>query len=248
MDFLPGFAQGVVRVLISYPFDYVRTHLQAGTTNTWRSIPLGAAAYRGVSIPLLTIPIDRALQFGIYERCQRRGYSQMASSFLATLLSSVYSVPANFLQTQVMLNSKRQAKDQVALTFANMSFRGYGADTARAFASSFLYLSTYGLLRNNVPQEHHNYFLFGVASSSIMWSVVYPLDTLRVLRQTATRHTSYISLLRQHSCRGLYRGLPLVLARSVPSSGFGMLTYEFMRECLNTTTKTNTNTNTTATA
>lgn len=228
MDFIPGFSQGIVRVLISYPFDYIRTHLQANPTTTWRSIPL-RESYKGVSIPLITVPIDRALQFGIYERCQKAGYSQVSSSFLATLVSSVYSVPTNFLQTQIMMNSTRATKDRVALKLTNMSFRGYGADTARAFASSFLYLSTYGLLRNNIPEEQHNYFVFGVLSSTLMWSVVYPLDTLRVLRQTTD--VSYKSLLHRGA---LYRGFPLVIARSIPSAGFGMLTYEYMRRFIQT--------------
>ncbi len=233
MDFIPGFAQGLVRVLISYPFDYVRTHLQANPNITWRSIPLGRSLYRGISIPLIIVPFDRALQYGIYERCQRKKYSQVSSSLIATFLSSIYSVPANFLQTQIMMNSMRPTKSHIALKFSNLSFRGYGADTLRAFASSFIYLTAYGTLRNKIPKEYHNYFVFGIISSTLMWSTVYPLDTLRILRQTTnpdSQHISYWSFIKMNWKSGsLYRGLPIVIMRSIPSAGCGMLTYEYVR-------------------
>jgi hypothetical protein len=223
-DFIPGFLQGLTRVLISYPFDYVRTKFQANPQLSWKDIQFGKNVYRGVSIPLITVPIDRALQFGIYERMNRGGYTLLQSSLVATLLSSLYSVPANYLQTQVMIHKDTK------LRFSNMSFRGYGADTARSVLSSFIYLNTYGYLRKTIPEKHHNYFLFGIVSSSILWSIVYPLDTLRVLKQTTDK--SYSQLLKTHT-NFLYKGLPLVLLRSIPSSGMGMFVYETSRAYIN---------------
>lgn len=224
MDFLPGFVQGIVRVYISYPFDYVRTHLQVNPRSSWRDIPIGRNLYRGVSVPLVSVPIDRSIQFGIYERCNRRGFSQPVSSLLATMISSVYSVPMNYLQTHVIVKN-------APIRWASLSFRGYGADTSRAFLSSFLYLSTYGTLRSHIPNNPYTYFLFGTISSSVVWSVAYPLDTMRVLKQTTHSSASYLEISKV-GFRSLYSGFPIVLARSIPSSGFGMLAYETVRSLL----------------
>ena len=69
MDFLPGFLQGISRVIISHPFDYIRLYLQTNKsaniteflkTNNIRTL------YRGVGVPLVSVPIDRAIQFNIY--------------------------------------------------------------------------------------------------------------------------------------------------------------------------------------
>ena len=227
-DFLPGFVQGFSRVLISYPFDYIRTHMQSNPDAPWKSLAIGKKIYRGVSVPLLIVPFDRAIQFGIFEHLNKRHYSMLSTSLFATLFSSIYSVPANFLQTKIVLN--KDAK----INIKNISFVGYGADTVRGLLSSFTYLFSYGILREEVPKEQHNYVLFGIAANCITWSIAYPLDTLRVLKQSTVPTCSYMQLVRKYWKGGrLYKGLPLVLVRSVPSAGIGMYVYEKTRHYLN---------------
>jgi hypothetical protein len=229
LDLIPGFIQGIVRVLVSYPFDYIRTNIQTqefkNVVDFYKKTNMSVnKLYNGVSIPLITIPIDRAIQFYIFEECNKRKYSLFQSSLIATLLSSIYSVPINYMQTIIM------TKNSINIVNKNkiIGYNGFYSDLSRNIASSFLYLGIYGKLREIIPKEKHNYFLFGVTASSVMWSIVYPLDTIRVLKQTSD--SSYIKIIKNTHIRNYYRGLPIVILRSMPSSGFGMMAYEFTKK------------------
>jgi len=221
IDFLPGFIQGIVRVIISYPFDYIRTNIQTQKYNSISDFLRKNSftkIYKGLYIPLLTIPIDRAIQFYIYEECNKKKYSVIQSSLISTALSSIYSIPINYLQTKIMTNTNINNANQ---------YKGFYSDFTRIFLSSFLYLGIYGKLKENIEKQNHNYFVFGILSSAIMWSIVYPLDTIRVLKQTSDM--TYSKILLTHNIRKLYSGLSIVILRSLPSSGCGMIAYEYTK-------------------
>jgi hypothetical protein len=229
LDLLPGFIQGIVRVIVSYPFDYIRTNVQTqqyfSITHFYKNNNMSfMKLYKGLSVPLITVPIDRAIQFYIYEKCNKLKFTTIQSSFIATLISSIYSVPVNYLQTQIMTN---KSEGNNIKTF---SYKGFYSDLSRNFLSSFLYLGIYGELRERIPKEKHNYFIFGIITSTLMWTCVYPLDTIRVLKQTSD--LSYSTILKNTRIQNYYKGLPIVIIRSIPSSGFGMMSYEFTRNLI----------------
>jgi hypothetical protein len=77
LSLLPGFLQGITRVSISYPFDYIRVFLQKNKYET----PMDYLKknnynvrnlYRGIKYPLSIIPIDRAITFKLYEDLNKR--------------------------------------------------------------------------------------------------------------------------------------------------------------------------------
>jgi hypothetical protein len=212
-QFLPGFIQGIVRVCISYPFDYIRTNLQVN--KPFHSIQL-RDIYKGVMVPLTTVPIDRAIQFYLFETLKQT-HSNLYASILTSCATSIYSVPINYLQTRIMLNHTKQ-----------LSYRGYTADFLRGLFSTSIYLSTYGYVREQFKSTSP--FFLGSIASTCMWTVVYPLDTIRVKKQASLAiENTYQTIIKQTSMRELYRGYPLVILRSFPSSGFGMMAYEYAR-------------------
>jgi Mitochondrial carrier protein len=231
MELLPGLLQGITRVLISYPFDYVRTNMQTQKFSSLsdffaRSQLTLRGAYRGCAVPLVTVPIDRSIQFMIFERLTK-GHSVFVSSLISSLVSSVYSVPATFLNTLMITRSSQTVQS----FFQSRDFyRGLAPDLAKNYLGSVIYMSIYGSLRKHVPQDQHNFFVFGIASGIGCWCVIYPLDTVRVMKQTDSR--SYREIVRATSLRRYYSGFPLIVLRSVPSAGFGMVVYEFARKQL----------------
>lgn len=167
-------------------------------------------------VPLTTVPIDRAIQFYCFERLKQT-HSNLYASILTSCATSIYNVPINYLQTRIMLGSSKQ-----------LSYRGYTADLLRSLFSTSIYLSTYGHVREQFKSISP--FFIGIFASTCMWTVVYPLDTIRVKKQASlTIQNTYQRILNQSSVRELYRGYPLVIFRSLPSSGFGMLAYEYTR-------------------
>jgi hypothetical protein len=235
MEFIPGFLQGLTRVLISYPFDYIRTNIQ---TQEYKNIfsyiyqkkLTVKDAYRGCSIQVISVPIDRSIQFYLFEKISKNN-SIFIASISSSIISSIYSVPINFLTTQIITSHS-------ALSFKNMQqflknktqYTGFIPDLSKSLIGSILYTSSYGYLRQLIDKERHNYFIFGIIASISSWSVIYPLDTLRVIKQTT--NYSYKDIIKITTFKQYYSGFSIILIRSVPSAGAGMLVYENSRQLL----------------
>jgi hypothetical protein len=235
MELVPGFLQGITRVLISYPFDYVRTHLQAQNGTSVRSYIQThnltiRGAYRGCSLQLVSVPVDRSIQFLLFERISKH-QPIVVASIASSLISSLYSVPINYLTTRI-INSHSSLTLTAVKTFIKDKtyYKGFSADIIKSFLGSVLYTTTYGSLRQHVPIDDHNYFMFGVLSSTASWSVIYPFDTLRVIKQTTP--LDYYTILKTTPLRYLYAGFSIILLRSIPSAGCGMMVYETSRKLL----------------
>jgi hypothetical protein len=235
MELIPGFLQGVTRVLISYPFDYIRTNLQSqGYTSSFSYIKQKKLsikdAYRGCTLPLLTVPIDRSIQFSIFERLNNKN-SILLSSVLSSFISSIYSVPVNFFSTYLITNHRvlnRNAFDNFIKD--KKLYNGFRADITKSFIGATFYTSIYGTLRKSIDKKNHNYFLFGILSSIGSWCVIYPIDTIRVVKQTSD--LSYINIIKNTPVLNLYKGFYIIVLRSVPSAGCGMFVYEKSKQLL----------------
>ena len=235
MELIPGLLQGMTRVLISYPFDYVRTNLQTQqNTNLWSYLKQSKLsirdAYRGCGLIIVSVPIDRSIQFFLFEHFSKNN-SVIKSSIASSLISSIYAVPINFFSTRIITKHIPVTKEYVRNFISGKDYyKGYGADFTKSFLGAVSYTSIYGLLRKNVKKEDHNYFMFGVLSSICSWSLIYPLDTVRVIKQTT--NMTYLTIFKNIHITKLYIGFPIVLIRSIPSAGCGMFVYEKSRQLL----------------
>jgi len=235
MELIPGFLQGITRVLISYPFDYIRTNIQSQENISiqsyiYRNKLSIKDAYRGCTLPLITIPIDRSIQFLLFERLSKNN-SILLSSIASSCISSIYSVPINYLSTRIITNHVSLTRDTVRSFIKDANhYNGFRADLTKSFIGSVMYTYIYGSLRKTIVEEHHNYFLFGVLSSIGSWCVIYPIDTIRVIKQTSV--LNYYNIIKGTPFRNLYAGFSIILARSIPSAGCGMVVYERSKQFL----------------
>jgi hypothetical protein len=72
-EFIPGFCQGLSRVFIAYPFDFLKTKIQMGATNgvvDYLRTHGIRSVYRGMSIPMVVIPIERSLQWAMFDKLE----------------------------------------------------------------------------------------------------------------------------------------------------------------------------------
>ena len=72
-NFIPGFAMGTTRALISHPFEILKIKSQLNIKN---NIPL----YRGLHYSLLASGGERGIQFGLYDFFKRNNDSNLVSS------------------------------------------------------------------------------------------------------------------------------------------------------------------------
>jgi len=235
MELIPGFLQGIIRVLISYPFDYIRTNLQSQKYSSIRSYIQNSKlsikdAYRGCTLPLITVPVDRSIQFFLFERLSKYN-SVITSSIISSFVSSIYSVPMNYLSTKIITKHSTLSFNTITSFIKEKHhYTGFMPDFTKSFLGAVLYTSIYGTLRKQFDKKDHNYFLFGILSSIGSWSVIYPLDTIRVIKQSSIK--DYKTILKITPLKKLYAGFSIILMRSVPSAGCGMMVYEKSKELL----------------
>lgn len=235
MDFVPGFLQGTTRVLISYPFDYLKTHLQMNkcSLKTFVSTHSLQSMYRGVALPLATVPIDRALQYRIFEYCNSK-MNPFGSGIVCGAISSLINLPFSAISNNYILAEKETSMRKYIQTLyrANNSaffLNGCKPELMRSLVSTTIYLGVYGNMRNKFGNSKSQCVINSVTAGITLWTVAYPLDTLKVEQQT-NKNLSMFTIVRQRTLNygflNLWRGISAVYARTLPSSTLGMLVYE----------------------
>ena len=222
---LPGYLQGITRVLISYPFDYIRIYKQTGKEINIKHEIQTLGLYRGILLPIIVNPFDRAISFYIYEYLKKNNYSRTEISLYPTIISSMYMTPINILNSNYIYNKgfsyKHLFKNEIKKNF----YRGNAIEIFRNGISSFLFLYVYNL---NIAKD--NSFINGIISSLCMWSIVYPLDTIKTNK--FVNNTSYTYILQNTKLINYYRGIYLVYLKSIPSAGIGMYVYEYTKKMI----------------
>lgn len=226
-ELLPGFLQGITRVLISYPFDYLRVFKQTNVKVNVIDEIKKVNVFKGISFPLLSVPLDRAITFSMFEKLKSNGYSSFESSLYPSLLSSLYMTPINLLNTNYIYLRDRSIRTVLSENFNRNIFRGMAVEILRNNISSTLYLFVY----KHLSDMQQRPFVNGALSSFAMWSVMYPLDTIKVHK--FVHNKSYMDIALTTGFRNMYKGIGLLYLRTIPSSGCGMIVYEKTREYVN---------------
>ena len=241
---LPGFIQGITRVSISYPFDYIRIYLQKNRyKNTIDFLKHNDKnyknLYRGIRYPLSIIPLDRAITFKLYEDLNKK-YNPLISSFSVSLITCLYNVPLQSISTNYVLQNHTKGyfefiREMLNKNKTNFIFKSYSVEYSRGVLGSGLYMGIYGNLRNNIPNEKKYHMVNGIFTSLVTWTLLYPLDTIRVEHQTNNMKLSK-TIKDKYNIQGIrsfYKGIGLVYLRTIPSAALGMLTYEMTRNFIN---------------
>uniref|UniRef100_A0AAG5DTK0 Mitochondrial carnitine/acylcarnitine carrier protein n=1 Tax=Anopheles atroparvus TaxID=41427 RepID=A0AAG5DTK0_ANOAO len=121
LDFAAGCLGGCAGVLVGFPFDTVKVHLQTqnhrnplyrGTYDCFRKIIIREGVhglYRGMSSPMAGVAVVNAIVFGVYGNIQRRTSdpnslrSHFAAGTAAGLAQSVVCSPMELIKTRLQL-------------------------------------------------------------------------------------------------------------------------------------------------
>jgi len=234
-DLIPGYCSGMVRVLISHPFDYIRLYLQMNRSNTFKEffqeIPI-TKLYKGVKIPLMIVPIDRSIQFKSYEYLNKLQFNPFVSGALCGIISTLFTLPSNYLINKYLLDKHRTIMDILKNDYSNM-YKGFRPEIIRSILGSGIYLGVYGSMRNRYPPNDTIQSIINSSFAGIaVWTITYPLDTLKVEQQIHhyTIEEIYTKRIKIKGFFNLWKGILPIYIRSIPSSSAGMLVYETVRK------------------
>jgi hypothetical protein len=189
--------------------------------------------FRGMSIPLISFPIDRALSYKIYEDMNKLNFNPYQSAFFCGVVSSIFNVPMQYLTTNAITMKKENYQGiykliKDTLNNKNNFYKGYFLDTSRSLLGSTLFLGTYGNIKKLLPDNNYSTIISSLGSISVTWIITFPIDTIRVEKQISEKNIKNIIFDRykKNGFFNFYNGLIPVLIRSFPSTIIGMLVYE----------------------
>ena len=118
LKLVPGFCQGITRVTISYPFDVIKVNLQKLLfKNSYEAIFFLIKNdifrfYRGSSLSYMSVSIDRSIQFYLMEKMNNlNNTNPYINSLFLSIISSIYSIPVQYMTTNIAINQKKSIKD-----------------------------------------------------------------------------------------------------------------------------------------
>lgn len=189
LDFLAGCLGGCAGVVVGYPFDTVKVHLQTqdhrnplykGTLDCFRKIIAKESIrglYRGMSSPMAGVAAVNAIVFGVYGNVQRNTsdpnslYSHFLAGTAAGLAQSIICSPMELVKTRLQLQEnlpKGAFKYKGPMECMRHiwkaegfrgAFRGLGITAARDMPGFSSYFISYELMVRSIAQPSPFYIL-----------------------------------------------------------------------------------------
>jgi hypothetical protein len=238
MDFLPGYLQGITRVIISFPFDNIKLHMQTNKINSMCDFfkhNSYKTLYRGSQISFITVPIERAIQYKCFESMNER-FNPFISGASCGAINAIITLPVSYVRTNYILsNNKLRLYEFTCELLKDGKYKnimnGFKPELARSFLGASTYLGIYGNMRNkygyNLKQSIINSSVAGIC----MWTITFPFDTLRVEQQKTGKKIADIlkQRINNYGVLNFWKGIYPVYVKTIPSSACGMIVYEKCR-------------------
>lgn len=244
MDYINGGIGGICGVLISHPFDTLKTRSQNNIKTTWQSkskFKLLLSLYRGIVPPLISVGLEKAIVFGTFETSKRFFISSLnlENNVLNLMSGGVAGFTASFIVTplermKILLQSNKNL--DISRRYL---FKGLSATFFRETPGFAIYFTVYEYLKRKFYTEHGNEitpyasFLFGGLSGMISWIPIYPPDRVKTIMQT-NKNSKLIDVIKyiyvSDGLRGFYKGFHFSLMRAIPLHAGTFMTIELMKQ------------------
>lgn len=226
LKYLSGGFAGASGILVSYPFDTIKTYHQVKNTNnikeafniiknTYGIQFINKGLYRGVSLPLIGMFFEKAIVFGVQNDVKKLKlfngyYNDFFSGFISGLSCGIVVTPIE--KFKILMQSNLSFKDvfnksfknnnNIYMNFTNL-YRGYSSTIIREGFGFGSYFVIYNLLKNNHKKntniEFNPFFgmIYGASSGFGAWALMFPSDQIKTIQQ-------YYNFKFFHSIRYIY--------------------------------------------
>lgn len=209
LDFFAGFLGGCAGIMVGYPLDTVKVHMQTqdcrnpkyrGTWDCLRSILAKESVsglYKGMTSPIAGVAVVNAIIFGVYGSTQRSlsEPDRLSSYFLAGasagLAQTPVSSPIELAKTRLQLQSTGQGNFRGPMQCLRSIykqegyrgvFKGLGITFLREGPSFGVYFVTYEMLTktsSKQPISTLHILLAGGLAGTASWVISYPIDVIK---------------------------------------------------------------------
>jgi solute carrier family 25 carnitine/acylcarnitine transporter 20/29 len=231
-SFLFGYFAGFCGIIISHPFDTMKTRIQDGKPIEFNLKSL----YRGISAPLLGVGLEKAIVFGTFENTKFYTNSDFISGAISGLTASLVVTPFERikirLQTDGKINFNNFNRNQINIRYL---YQGFSATLTRETPGFAIYFSVYNFFKNRTNEiTAFKSFIYGSFAGSFSWVFIYPQDRIKThLQALAEKKMGFFEGFREiHKSGGFlgfYRGFSFALIRAIPLHATAFMVMELCK-------------------
>jgi solute carrier family 25 carnitine/acylcarnitine transporter 20/29 len=242
MDYIYGGVSGACGVLISHPFDTLKTRSQNNIQIKYDSkSKMIAGLYKGIIPPIISVGIEKALVFGTYDTSKKyiKKHYEINNNLLNFVSGGIAGLTASFTVTpfekfKILLQSGKN------IDFSRKYlFKGLSATFMRETPGFAIYFTVYEYMKKKYYTDNNNKispygsFIFGGLSGMISWIPIYPPDRIKTIIQT-NKDIKLINVVKniynKEGFRGFYKGFHYSLMRAIPLHAGTFMTFELIKQ------------------
>lgn len=228
MHFINGAVSGMAGIILSHPFDTIKTNIQSNNP-----IKLNFRfLYSGLYPPLIGVGFEKAIVFGSFlnfnQFFEKKNFKRETNIALSGALSGFF---ASFIVTPVerikILLQNGASMEKIKSVQVSSLFRGLSATFTRETPGFAIYFSVYENLKYHYFTKHNRElpaltsFFFGGVSGAVAWTFIYPQDLIKTKIQSNYNSSENIfkimgNIFKEGGLRMFYKGFHLALLRAVP--------------------------------
>lgn len=243
-SFISGSFAGTCGIIISYPFDTIKTYHQASNTkNVYRALQsiiqkykfefVHKGLYRGMSFPLIGMACEKAIVFGVQKNFSELDliknyyYNVFASGVVSGLSCGVVVTPIEKFKIEMQNGStyskvfESLTKNRTFDTTLKLLYRGYASTIIREGLGFGIYFSVYDYCKNYHIKNNGECnllwsMMYGSLSGTTAWAIMFPSDQIKTIQQHHNKKfiESIKHIYNQHGIKGFYRGYIPALIRA----------------------------------
>lgn len=235
-NFIFGGISGATGVLISHPFDTIKTHLQNNQVVKYDFKTL----YKGIKPPLFGVGFEKAVVFGVYESSKSILNGKLDNNTNIFLSGAIAGLSASFVVTPFerfkILAQLNKNSVHSNFNIQNL-FTGLSATFTRETLGFAIYFTIFENLKNNRKLMPHESFMYGAISGLGAWLLIYPQDRIKTIMQSNLHNTNNFigiakTILNTEGFAGFYKGFSFALLRAIPLHAGTFMTMEILKNCL----------------
>jgi hypothetical protein len=227
MEFFYGCCGGFVGIIVSHPFDTIKSRIQSGKVKTIKDAIQMKKLYSGISPPLMGMMLEKSIVFGFYNKSKEIGLNDFWSGIIGGFMSTLIVTPVDYFK--IYFQNREQNVEWRRM------YRGFLPTVCRETPGFGIYFSTYEYLKNyNKDKDLVKTFLSGALSGLNAWIFIYPSDLVKTKMQSSNiTMIEIIKNIYKENNRGFlnfYKGFSLAVMRAMPLHGGVFLGYEMSKK------------------
>ena len=220
---LPATSTAVVKIVIGYPFETIKTREQLGLSYNFNLKKL----YKGCHIQLIASIIKRTVIFYNYEKYNKKYNSFIASGY-SSIIASIISNPLNIIRVNIQSNRYVNVKQQLKL---NILTKGNKINILRDILFSTYYLGMYGNLKKQLPDKPIYHSFSSIFSGTTVWILFMPFDNIRTHIYNDKSYQYLYHYFKKDPIH-LWKGSGVMILKAFPVNLVNMMLYEYLRKSI----------------